>query len=440
MWFARSAQLRRTVRRHARLPVTAVTVLTAIVSTASAASLGWSTQAAVDPLGRMTAVSCASGSFCVAVDSRFAATGYVLTFDGSKWSAPLLIDPTGGFNDVSCPTTSFCAAVTSDGRVYTYDGSTWSAPTLLGSGDVLSAVSCASSAFCVATGSDGNRGDVFTYDGTAWSGPAQPDTPNVIDEVSCPTSSFCAAADDAGNVLTFNGASWSDPEAIGGANAVSCPTSSFCMAIGDTDSLTYDDGVWTQPVSALPGGGLLEDVSCSSSSFCVAVTQGDQALIYDGSGWSSADRIILAGDGSTQLSSVSCAGSFCAAVDRAGNAVVYPVPVTPSPSQPIQTPQPLSSALAAPSDFRAAKITATSITLSWKAPKRGRRPAGYEIAELAPAHHGYIRIAHLRTSRREFTVRRLRPRTRYRFRIESVSATGTVGRGTTGHWITTRPA
>ncbi len=419
--------------RLSRSLVIAVATLAASGTSASAAGVGWSTPASVDPLGRLVAVSCASSAFCVAVDTRFAATGYVLTFDGNKWSEPALLDPTGGFNDVSCPTTSFCAAVTSDGLAYTYDGSNWSAPTSLGSGEVLSAVSCASGAFCVAAGS---AGDVFRYDGTGWSGPIAPDGQNVIDAVSCPTSSFCLAADDAGNVMTFDGSGWSAPDAIGEVNAISCPTSSFCMAIGDTDSLTYDGGAWSQP-SILPGG-LLEGVSCSSGSFCVAVTQGDQALIYDGSGWSNADRIIQAGDGSTQLSSVSCVGSFCATVDHAGNALVYPVPVPPPSSPAINQPPPASGLPLAPSAFRAVKVTATSITLSWKPPRRGGRPAGYSVAELAPHHRGYTVVAHLRANRHEYMVRRLRAETRYRFRIESLGANGKVGRAASGDWITTR--
>lgn len=421
MWLARSL-------------VIAVATLAASVSSASAAAVGWSTPASVDPIGRLVAVSCGSSTFCVAVDNRLAAAGYALTFDGNKWSQPTLIDPTGGFNDVSCPTASFCAAVTGDGLAYTYDGSSWSAPTSLASGEALSAVSCASTAFCVATGS---AGDAFTYDGTRWSGRIDPDGPNVIDAVSCPTSSFCLAADDAGNVMTFDGSGWSAPDAIGEVNAISCPTSSFCMAIGDTDSLTYSGGVWSQPASILPGGGLLAGVSCSSDSFCVAATQGDQALIYNGSGWSNADRIIQAGDGSTQLSSVSCVGSFCATVDHAGNALVYPVPVAPPTPPAIEQPQPDSEVPLAPSALRVVKVTTTSITLSWKPPSRGGRPAGYSVAELRP-HHRYALVAHLRPSRHEYTVRRLRAETRYRFRIESLGTNGQVGRAATGHWITTR--
>ena len=407
-----------------------VATLVAGPSPATAATVGWSAPTSVDPTGQLSAVSCVSASFCVAVDNRFAAAGYALAYDGHSWSAPLLIDSTGGFNDVSCPTTSFCAAVTSDGRAYTYDGSSWSAPTSLGTGETLNAVSCTSSAFCLATGSANSSGDVFIYNGTGWSRPPQPNPANVIDDVSCPTSSFCVAADDAGNVLTFDGGSWSAPDAIGDVNSLSCPTTSFCMAITDGAAISFDDGVWSPPTPFALAGGLLRDVSCSSSSFCAAVTSADQALLFDGSGWSGPTRIVAAGDGSTQLSSVSCSGPFCATVDRAGNALVYPVSVTPAASQPIKKPRAASGEPLAPSDFRAVKVTARSITLSWRAPQHGSRPAGYVIAELAPSHPGYARVARLRPNAREYTVRRLRPRTRYRFRIESIGVGARAGRAT----------
>jgi len=421
-----------------RFLVVAAATLVAFVSSAPAASVGWSTPVSVDPLGEPAAVSCPSGTFCVAVDTRFGAAGYVLTFDGSRWSAPMLVDSAGGLNDVSCPTASFCVAVAGNGQAFTYDGSNWSASASLGEGEALTDVSCASSSFCVATGSAGNSGNVFTYDGSGWSGPVDPDAPNVLGDLSCPTDSFCAAVDNAGNVLTFNGSAWSAPDPIGDVGAISCPTSSFCIATDGTEALTYDDGAWAGPVPILPGGGLITDVSCSSSSFCAAVSQGDQAMIYDGGGWSTPDRIVAAGDGSTQLSSVSCAGSFCATVDRAGNALTYPVSVAPPSSAPIHKPQPTSNEPLAPSDFRPVKVTASSITLSWKPPTRGGRPAGYGIAELAPNRRSYyVRAAHLGPNTRRYTVRGLRPRTRYRFRIESLGADGRPGHRTTGRWVTT---
>ena len=48
-------------------------------------------QAAVDPSGGLTSVSCESKSACVAVDAH----GRAVTWNGSRWSAPALIDPHG---------------------------------------------------------------------------------------------------------------------------------------------------------------------------------------------------------------------------------------------------------------------------------------------------------------------------------------------------------
>ena len=265
-------------------------------------------------------------------------------------------------------------------------------------------------------------------------GPFEPDPLNVIGSVSCSSSSFCGAADNAGNVLTFNGSSWSAPTPLAQINALSCPTSSFCVAVTNGDAAsTYNGAAWSSPVTILPGGGLLESVSCSSSSFCAAVTQADQALMYDGSGWSGADRIVIAGDGSTQLTSVSCsAGPFCAAVDHAGNALTYPVTSSTPTTAPPAT-EPL-----APTDLRAIKVTDTAITLGWATSKRGQRPAAYVISKATRPKGRFSRVGEVQAAKTRYLVKHLRPRRRYRFRIQAVAANGTLGHTATWRWIATR--
>ena len=48
--------------------------------------------------------------------------------------------------------------------------------------------------------------------------------------------------DQSGNVLTYNGTSWSAPDDIDGANAlysVSCPTASFCSVLDRSNVFAY---------------------------------------------------------------------------------------------------------------------------------------------------------------------------------------------------------
>jgi hypothetical protein len=61
------------------------------------------------------AVSCATASFCAAVD----VAGDALTYSGS-WSAPDLVDSPRIFDAVSCASASFCAAVDTSGFAVLY--------------------------------------------------------------------------------------------------------------------------------------------------------------------------------------------------------------------------------------------------------------------------------------------------------------------------------
>ena len=113
-----------------------------------------------DDQGQLNSVSCASVSFCVAVDSA----GYALTWNGTAFSAPALVaaEPAlagtdaSGLTGVSCPTPTFCRAVDSIGRVFGFDGTTWSKGTLIDNGHALSSVSCPSVSYCVAVDRSGN--------------------------------------------------------------------------------------------------------------------------------------------------------------------------------------------------------------------------------------------------------------------------------------------
>jgi hypothetical protein len=120
-----------------------------------------------------TSVSCASASFCVAVDGDERAT----IFNGGSWSSPTTIDDPGGIGgleSVSCPSASFCVAVDGGGNAVTFDGSSWGAPTYTHDGSAaLQSVSCPSTSFCVAVSS---LGDVFTASPTVPPSSSSPPT------------------------------------------------------------------------------------------------------------------------------------------------------------------------------------------------------------------------------------------------------------------------
>jgi uncharacterized Fe-S cluster protein YjdI len=97
---------------------------------------------------------------------------------------------------VSCATPTFCVAVDQLGKVFAFDGSSWSARTV--DENPLNTVSCPSSGFCVA--GDGN-GDELTLSGGAWSTPVQVDADGQIWEISCPSVQLCFALDPDGEVV-----------------------------------------------------------------------------------------------------------------------------------------------------------------------------------------------------------------------------------------------
>ncbi|MGH2872589.1 MAG: hypothetical protein ACRDL5_09040 [Solirubrobacteraceae bacterium] len=298
---------------------------------------GWSTPTLIDPAASAAgsvavsmSVSCVSSSFCAAVDSNVDA----LTYNGTSWSAPGNIDnsSTDGVIDpfytgdgdivsaVSCVSASFCIAVDGDGNFMKYDGAFWSAPVDIDPAEDLRSVSCVSTSFCVAVDDQ----DALTYNGTSWSTPSPFDSKGDLNSVSCVSTSLCAAVDEYGDAFTSNGRSWSKTGSLPAGNAldsVSCASASFCLAVGPNleDVFRYDGTSWTG--SSLAEHGPVFAVSCVSSAFCAAGGN-DGVESYDGGSWSPLDNI----DPSElySLTSVSCPSvSFCVAVDNGGRASLY---------------------------------------------------------------------------------------------------------------------
>ena len=290
----------------------------------------WSAPTAVDNYG-IHAVSCPTTTFCAAEDGS-----RIMTFNGSTWSAPHVVytsAPSGAIFGLSCASASFCAAVDYGGNAAIYNGTTWTDanPTTI----PLIGVSCPTTSFCMATDADGNA---YTSNGTTWSAPAtvfSSGRDNIT--LTCASASFCAVDDGLGNVSTYNGSTWSTPTPVdltdsGQIMSVSCSTPSFCGAADSTgDVLTYNGVAWSQPEQIDPPGPKtttrpnatmrpFASISCSGSSFCAAIDVAGNVFTYDGTIWSTVGNPLP----TPSQSSISCASStFCMVVDRAGQAVSY---------------------------------------------------------------------------------------------------------------------
>lgn len=259
----------------------------------------WEGASDVDGAVEIDSVSCPTAKFCMAVDQA----GNAITFNGSAWSHPERIDktPFPELTSVSCASPTFCAAVDGDGNALVYDGTSWSPPYPAdgtgwsgGSRDAAS-VACPAEGFCVGVDA---MDQAFYYAGKDWEaasaiGPTIGEPPvEYRNAVACATPTACVAADNPGAVRAYNGTQWSDPVPIDSGNyleSLSCPSATFCAAVDGLlppgfgagtatgDVVLYDGVSWSTPRN-IDGGGILSSVSCSSQGFCMALDQGGRAV------------------------------------------------------------------------------------------------------------------------------------------------------------------
>jgi hypothetical protein len=249
----------------------------------------WIVQQTPRPAGprssSLSAVSCASGKYCVAVGDYVNRTGLdvpmVELWNGLSWSvqpAPYPPDVHGQrpaqsrLLGVSCMSRRWCMAVGQSGEALDYgsqtvpfaerwNGRSWvlvSAPDpVTGALNSLDAISCTSSNVCVAVGSaqpSVDAGQSYTlaegWNGIKWSiqrRPAPPYVDSWLNSVSCSSKSHCTAVGaklnssggDAPLAESWNGSQWTaQPIAPSAASAqadlfgVSCLGGVSCLAIG----------------------------------------------------------------------------------------------------------------------------------------------------------------------------------------------------------------
>jgi hypothetical protein len=271
------------------------------------------------------AVSCATPSLCIAVDS----SGSTFTYAGSGWSKGVLLtsSQTGMLGDISCPSPSFCVATGTSfggsGIAFIRSDGSWSGPIPTHSG-ILS-ISCPEAGICV--GVDALSGHVVNYSHERWSlGPRLASDAD-LGPIACPKVGFCITQDD-GYPWRYQNGKWSRGKRLEvvsptrAFSAIACAVPDFCIAAGSGDAFTYSTGQWSK---GHPLGGFVYNrrvairaISCASMSFCVALDNVGEELTYVNGRWSAGQEV----DPGSLLDTISCpAPRRCVAVDEAGYAV-----------------------------------------------------------------------------------------------------------------------
>lgn len=235
--------------------------------------------------GNVGALSCVPDDWCMALVNLSDAVD-TYTYSNGEWSGP---DPGPTTPDgspisaVSCASASFCMAVDGFQDAFAYNDGSWGALQEIASGGP-SALTCLSANFCAGVGDSG----ASIYTGV-WrsSGAIIPS----LSSISCPTTSWCVALGNNGYFFTYSNGLWVNPSDIGGLAgtnsevSVSCPTTSWCMA-SDAFGATYQysDGSWegagqidvNEPDTNVPP----VELSCPGVSFCVALSPDGEVFTY----------------------------------------------------------------------------------------------------------------------------------------------------------------
>ena len=262
----------------------------------------WTLQAPPIPTGGksmvLKGVSCPSSTSCVAVGSYLNSSGFQMQlaehWNGSEWSIQLSTGPSetssSRLSGVSCASTTQCVAVgTGSKGVFAegWNGSEWSLQTAVSpAGAALEAVSCSSSSACTAVGTKVGGSLVERWNGTEWALQTNP-SEGRLKAVSCPSASVCMAVGDtptAPLAERWNGSEWSiqtTPSLLGHLRGVSCASTSECIATGNAEreplAERWNGTEWSLDPMAPPvepiGFELVElrSVSCLSTSACIAV-------------------------------------------------------------------------------------------------------------------------------------------------------------------------
>ena len=337
-----------------RLALMATVIGTALLMplTASAATSTWTVMpdqqdATADGL---TAVSCPSVSFCLALGS-IGPEPESFQWNGSAWALSANIGQADESNltGISCVSATYCLAVGwnyykgDQAAAWRWNGSSWSNLAVYNPAtkwNFLNAVKCVSASYCEAVGSyskyegSGQHALAEVWNGSTWTGQlvngAKGPVPGVLAAVACASASKCEAV-GGGLAAGWNGTKWSPQKlpAVNGAqlHGVSCYRTG-CTAVGTSSTGTGGIGTlaetWNGARWALQspvGSGnvtgavntIWNAIHCGSASNCTVVGEWDSASTsnytlaeaWNGSTWVK-DTTPSPGSGGHHLSALSC--------------------------------------------------------------------------------------------------------------------------------------
>ena len=280
-------------------------------ATATASQLGtWSKGHLIDTRSTrdLTGVSCASNTFCMAVDRR----GRAFEYSNGEWHAPEPISGISASGHDLLPEQCFLHSHGREWRIRT--------PTLPEPGMKRGSTSWAAASFrhadctgattCYAV-SQAGLGYAYTVGGWGGYGTLASSSNglgghNPFTSLSC-VMAFCAAVDAGGAADTSGNEVNVSPSTRGlfgrtqldksgtPLTSVSCAfeTDPFCVAVdGREHAFAYTGYSWSA-AEALPDGGRAERVSCTTTSFCLSVDNTGQTAVYWNGQWSRGPSIFL---------------------------------------------------------------------------------------------------------------------------------------------------
>jgi hypothetical protein len=309
----------------------------------------------------LTAVSCPSVSYCMAVSDD----GIAIAWNGTTWSSlPSPANPIENLiNGVACPAANDCMAVgfeTASGttdlaEAWSWNGTKWMNTHAFNTGSTqnsLSAIWCASASDCEAVGSHENDNGskpnfplAEKWNGSTWADQPTTGSPSAgLTGVACITASQCEAVginfsqqpNDTAFAMGLSGSDWISQTLPSAAtstfselNSVSCYAGG-CTAAGAADNLDSTLALaWNRSTWALqaplgagnPAGesAAWNGISCQSASACTAAGQWFSpnggyphvlANTWNGSTWTR-NSVQVPKDKNDQFNGISCSAGVC---------------------------------------------------------------------------------------------------------------------------------
>jgi hypothetical protein len=320
----------------------------------SASALVFSAPVSVGSGNTLNGVACPSTTFCIAVGARGQAVTSANPAGGSgAWDAAD-IDRTSKLTAVSCAGASVCVATDNKGQVVSRAGgsSAWKA-VMIDAGRKLTGISCPAPKLCVAIDNGGGVLVSKNPAGAAGAWKRIAVSKHALVAVSCPSAKLCVAATDGKYVLVSRHPAegkraWSALKIANGQydaiQGLACPGTRLCVATVYSSTVYIRTIVTTNPAapsswhrtaildSESHVGTLFSSVGCGSTHLCVAIDGTDgggssvvsvstqpKARLWQSATFPGIDRYTF----DLRLNAVACAGTAeCVIVTSDGKVVI----------------------------------------------------------------------------------------------------------------------